>query len=301
MVGTHQMKTFITVALRQVVQDIVASLLVLPNKRRITTLRNGARVQVDTADFVGKRLALYGEYEPFEVGLLGRLGFLDAFVDVGAHIGTYTVSLARVFRRALAIEANPITFVTLVDNIRLNGLDHVRASNIGLGARTGSMPFIQYTTGNQGGSRFVDSENLDLATGGRMIEVRVTTGDELFSDEQLSGKALIKIDVEGYEERVVEGMAGFIAAHKPVLAFEYDLRNGRVAQMPQLLPGYRFYQLRAPEPHFPMFPRLRKTLFRINPTHYGVREVGSFQRGMYPMVVACHQGDVARVIGALEG
>ncbi|MHA1664402.1 MAG: FkbM family methyltransferase [Candidatus Njordarchaeales archaeon] len=57
----------------------------------------------------------------------------DVFVDVGAHIGKYTVPVAKIVGEnglVIAVEPHPENYRTLVKNIRLNDLKNVLALNI---------------------------------------------------------------------------------------------------------------------------------------------------------------------------
>lgn len=57
----------------------------------------------------------------------------DVFIDVGAHIGKYTILVAKIVGKeglVIAIEPNPENYETLLENIKLNNLKNVIAVNI---------------------------------------------------------------------------------------------------------------------------------------------------------------------------
>jgi len=131
--------------------------------------------------------------------LLHVLGPDDLFVDVGANAGSYTVlACAARGARGICVEPVPSTFERLLGNLRLNGLpSRVEALNIGLADREGEL-------------RFSTSENAmnhvlaDAESGAGAVRVPVRTLDAVLAGR---APALIKIDVEGFETRVLQGAA----------------------------------------------------------------------------------------------
>jgi FkbM family methyltransferase len=121
----------------------------------------------------------------------------DFFVDIGANIGVYTVLASAVARASsLAIEPVPESFAGLQRNIRMNGIDDmVQAENIAIGSEDGALSF----TGN------LDAVNHVLAAGEHcadVVTVQSTTLDRVVGDRS---PTVIKIDVEGFEAKVLEG------------------------------------------------------------------------------------------------
>jgi FkbM family methyltransferase len=122
----------------------------------------------------------------------------DVFIDVGANVGSYTILACAVKKaRGYCFEPIPATFQRLMNNIRLNNLlDRVTAYNMGLADREGELLF---TSGR-------DSTNHVVAEGevvADAIRVKVASLDAVLAGVSPS---LIKIDVEGFEAQVVNGM-----------------------------------------------------------------------------------------------
>lgn len=141
-----------------------------------------------------------GLHEFFDMGFL--LHFLradDLFFDIGANVGTYTVLAAGVNKaRVVSFEPVPSTFNSLNNNIKLNRLESlVSLNNIGIGAGKSVMKFTsQHDTVNHVLAKGEFSENV--------LEIQVESIDELI---KIHGcPALIKIDVEGFETEVINGM-----------------------------------------------------------------------------------------------
>ena len=141
----------------------------------------------------------------------------DLFIDVGANVGSYTILATKVCGAStLAFEPDPGTAQALRRNIRINGgggLATVHAC--ALGARSGEVAF---TTG-------LDTMNRVSA---RPRETSRVVPLETM-DSVLAGRepTLIKLDVEGYEEEVLDG-ARHALRSKRLLAVETELRSPRV-------------------------------------------------------------------------
>jgi FkbM family methyltransferase len=137
----------------------------------------------------------------------------DVVVDVGAHIGHYTLVAAKrvgIGGKVFAIEADPSNFEILIQNIKLNNLKNVIALNyaaysekrqIYLYLRNSDFGFTKYSTVLQ-----------DLATAGeKSVVVKGNTLDSLVDQYDVNW---IKIDVEGAELEVLRGATRLLSNSK---------------------------------------------------------------------------------------
>ncbi|NJO87136.1 MAG: FkbM family methyltransferase [Lewinella sp.] len=144
-----------------------------------------------------------GLHEFADMGFL--LHFLrpdDFFIDVGANIGSYTILAAsEVGARVLSFEPIPLTYAHLQQNIKINQLEPlVTAHNLGLGAAAGSLSF----------TKGLDTMNhVDPTASPGSLSVPIQTLDALTT---LSTPTLLKIDVEGFEMAVLQGMPQTLAS-----------------------------------------------------------------------------------------
>lgn len=180
---------------------------------------------VNTADvYVGQAIAFYGEYGELEMAFMRQLLQPGRdVVEVGANIGSHTVPLARAAeamgRRLLAIEPQPVLFQNMCANVALGRLLNVQAENCACAAQPGWLSFApqDYTRiGNFGG---VAMEAGPQASDGHQ-RVRSVPLDDLVDDSWDVG--LLKIDVEGFEQEVLEGARRTIARHQPYIYIEND-------------------------------------------------------------------------------
>jgi FkbM family methyltransferase len=151
------------------------------------------------------------------VRLLGSLRG-GTVVDVGANVGFIAIRAARRLGErgnVIAIEPHPVRFEFLQRNIRLNGLTNVRTVQCALGGEDGVATL--YDVDPTLGPRPRDATMVN-PTGGRSFQVAVRTLDGLLGE--FGGRAdvsLIKIDVEGYEAQVLNGMSQTLARRPPVV------------------------------------------------------------------------------------
>jgi FkbM family methyltransferase len=127
----------------------------------------------------------------------------DVVFDIGANVGLYTVLLSKRVGDAgqvIAFEPEPHTFDHLMANLQLNERKNVRCFRKALGERTGQASL--FTGSVIGGGSLVHSQG-----GGHGEEaVEIAQGDELVAAEKLPTPRVVKIDVEGYEHAVIQGL-----------------------------------------------------------------------------------------------
>lgn len=187
--------------------------------------------------YIGRSLALYGEYSEDEVRLLAPLlrpG--DLVVEAGANLGAHTVPLARAVGpagRVLAFEPQRLVFQLLCANAALNSLTQVDARQAALGATPGSLrvpPLPPDQAANFGA--------VALQAAGPGEAVPVLPLDAL----DLPACRLLKADVEGMECAVLDGARHTLARCRPVLYVENDRPAQSAALIARMLElGYRLW------------------------------------------------------------
>ncbi len=173
--------------------------------------------RVAEGDRMVQQLSLPSGHQGLERDLLISLvQRTDTVVDIGAHIGTIAVPLARAASagRLLAIEAVPSTFELLRQNITLNQLPHVVTVNalVGLGHTPRA---VGVTEGNSGSTNFRRP-----AADGQGVLPRSLS--EIVSRNLGPDAAIdvMKIDVEGMEPEVLESGAALFHRKLPIVMLE---------------------------------------------------------------------------------
>ena len=140
----------------------------------------------------------------------------DVLVDVGANVGVYTVLAAAISGcRVVAIEPFSPNVADLEHNVALNGLEnrvtvmHAAASDR---ERIDTLYFGQRYAGaaNQSFGRDDISEQYRDREAGRET-VRGVPIDLLVQRGEIPFPGHVKIDVDGFEEQVIEGMRGILS------------------------------------------------------------------------------------------
>ncbi len=199
---------------------------------------DGREVGVDLADHVGREMFKHGWYEPAYVAfirdhLASKQGI---FLDVGANVGNYSLALADHFASTLAFEPNPSVFATLKANCARNPELDIRPLQYGLSSSSATLEFYP-AQGDNSGESSLERPSYDAAS----IQVDVRPGDEFATaDKPVSA---IKIDVEGHELAVLEGLATTLARDRPSIFMEWhtehmDTKGGLEALYAALPEGY---------------------------------------------------------------
>jgi FkbM family methyltransferase len=172
-----------------------------PDGIRIVRCRNGVRVAVraKTSDMyiVSEGLA-YGAYRALGPILRGGSG-QRAVIDLGAHIGVFSLLAARSTHevRAIAFEPGPDNARLLRRNVALNPVlaPRIEVHEAAAGRRAGTAHW-QLDERDPSGSHLVDD--------GRGHEVRVVGLRDVL-DAQPLPIACMKIDIEGSEYELLDG------------------------------------------------------------------------------------------------
>jgi FkbM family methyltransferase len=154
----------------------------------------------------------------------------DVFVDIGAHIGSYTIPVAKKAQKVIAFEPNKYTFELLTKNIALNHLTNIEAYNVAVSKKRGVVSFMYEN--HSAYSRILDGSQSSNTTVIENAKQPYTNNIHLVNTIDLDSVLLkedrvdwIKIDVEGHELDVLEGAMQTIRMHKPKIIIEIWPRN----------------------------------------------------------------------------
>jgi FkbM family methyltransferase len=190
----------------------------------LKTYRYG-RILYDTNDiWIGKSLAYYGEYSEAEVHLFRELVQPGAVVlDIGANIGAITIPLARFVGPSgsiVAIEPERLNYYALCANVVLNNLPWVTCLQYCVSDQTGviRVPDIDRSIKQNFAGLELDQPQIS-ENGNPIPQFKL---DDL---EVASIVKLIKVDVEGMEQQVLQGAVKTIETYRPFLYVENDRKE----------------------------------------------------------------------------
>ena len=125
------------------------------------------------------------------------------FLDVGANLGYYTALAARAVGpngRVLAVEPDPDSFGYLEQTIAANAVGNVQAFPVAASDAPATLP-LYISTDNRGDNRlYASGEDRP------QVEVAARPLDALLRENKIDTVDLIKIDVQGYEPKVISGL-----------------------------------------------------------------------------------------------
>ncbi len=214
----------------------------------------------------GHGFANLTEHEPIVEQMIGHLLRLRQgwFVDVGANFGQTLLKVARHDRRRpyLGFEVQPFCLHYLDQLISINGLDTFRILPIGL---SDAERLATMTSEHPGDPRATTVQGFwppDWQPISRMVPLRV--GDSVIEELAPDRIAILKVDVEGAEADVLDGLERTIARHRPYILIEIlpysvsridqdgdvaaEIRSSRMAATDRLLRlndarGYRSFRM----------------------------------------------------------
>ena len=130
-------------------------------------------------------------------------------IDVGAHMGFFTLKIVNAVSQIIAVEPDPVNFKFLLYNIHSNRLDDkVALINVALGEKRGKI-FLDRRAYGYGRSRSTTAKT--------DCQSEMWTLDDLLCGRGLKKVSLVKIDTEGFELDVLKGSVNTLCEYKPDL------------------------------------------------------------------------------------
>lgn len=173
----------------------------------------------DPREYIQRCVLADGAYEPGIAGILAailRPG--DVFFDVGANIGHHSLVAASRGAWVHAFEPVPRLAERLRENFRFNGIEERLVLNVAaVGAEPGAAVLYEADRADDGSHSIIPGVP---AASHRAHQVKVVTLDAYAASNNLR-PALIKVDVEGYEARVLDGATRLLAGDpRPFVVLE---------------------------------------------------------------------------------
>jgi len=191
-----------------------------------------SNLQTDHAEIFGNKLILskkglalsishYGTYEELEAKIMEeKIKVGNIVVDVGANIGLHTLNMARIVGntgQVFAFEPDPSNFEILRKNVKINNYQNIILEQKAVGDKHGRTTL--YQSDHPGKHRIFPQTKKAKGE----VEVELTSLDKYFIDSNLAEKInFIKIDVEGLEFSVLNGMKNILKNNKKIkILFEF--------------------------------------------------------------------------------
>lgn len=151
-----------------------------------------------------------GNYESFKTTpYLQYIHKGDIVYDVGAHVGYYTAIASEIVGikgKVFAFEPRPLNIAYLKRHIRINNLSNVKLYKACVGEKAGQSKFETRT--GTGTGHISEKGNLT---------VKMVCLDEMYDQGKIPKPDFLKIDVEGGEIVVLQGVKKIIKNFHPII------------------------------------------------------------------------------------
>lgn len=149
--------------------------------------------------------------------------------DIGAHHGYFSMLMAKLVTdsgNCFAFEANKSNYERILHSVSANGIQNLIVENMAVSNQSGQAEIRLYPGYNSMGrlTQYVGSNDQPLFSMSEIVPS--ITLDEYFEMKGDRQPGLMKIDVEGAEDVVVDGGIGIISRDKPVIVMEVHRCSG---------------------------------------------------------------------------
>ena len=223
----HTPRAFLGIPiLKRLIPSLLRRYARLTKHRYCVEQRLGVPMLLDQRNLIDKNLLVRGVWESAQLDYLGQgadalcrgAGKPAVFLDIGAHWGLYAILMRRtgLFQRILAFEPEPTNFAQLQGNLFVNDAVH-------------AIEAYQYAVSDRDGEVLVEA-GPDFNRGRTLVSLKASgepSEQQGIPCRRLDGLLALqdaclvaKIDVEGHELEVLQGMAELLANNRCLLQIE---------------------------------------------------------------------------------
>ena len=187
--------------------------------------RNNIKYHLDISDY--QEWLIYANSDSDSSnGVINYLNNSQIVLDIGANVGQTSLWMDQYLKNKglnyhiYAFEPHPITYYKLSTNLNLNQSTKITPFNIGLSNIHSELELVEDCETNSGGFRIGK-----ISPTQKGVKIPVTTIDDFVKENQIKSIDFIKIDVEGFEFKVLQGAAGILRLQHPNLYIEFCPQN----------------------------------------------------------------------------
>ncbi len=187
---------------------------------------NGINYELDISHF-NDWSVYFGLKEQQRERLLGLAEKGNTVIDVGTNIGAVSLPFAQtvgIEGKVISFEPHPVTHQKLLKNLSLNDFPQLIPLQKGLGDAKANFTISTIDEHNPGRNRIL-SEGKTEEREFEVLEqyqIEVDTLDSVVAELELKRVDLVKIDVEGFELKVLQGAQKVLSDFNPKLFIELD-------------------------------------------------------------------------------
>ena len=182
-------------------------------------IKFGLEMTLDLEEYTQRLLYFYSNYdERHEITMLGKvLKAGDNFWDIGANIGFYSLVAAGIVGASggvVAFEPASVAWQSFLANIKLNHYENIiHPFNLAVADSTGEATLYCQPGIADGGASLLAPEKADRGK----ETCHFVSLSEFYREHAFPRPTFLKIDVEGFEDRVLRGAQEILAGEQPPL------------------------------------------------------------------------------------
>jgi FkbM family methyltransferase len=205
--------------------------IILNSKKEFVVNFKNIRLFINIKDPIDKIIFYKNEYEEKQIKFLSdwiKKNKPNIFIDIGANFGVYSLRISKLFQMLKVIAFEPVltTFNKLKMNIKINNLEkRIKTYNVGLSNTNGLKKMIALKRRGyiQSGGFSFNVPRRKLNDEDVIQYHKSIKGDGVLKFNKK--KIVIKIDVEGYENKVLLGIKNLLKNNKILLQIEIFNNN----------------------------------------------------------------------------
>ena len=203
----------------------------------------------------------------------------DCVLDLGAHVGTFSLTASALGRRVIAVDASPKHVELLRRSVSKNGFDRMEVVHTAVGERSGS---VRFHVAGLWGMIARDGPGLPEVRDAPVVEVPIVRGEALLKRLGQTRVDFLKMDIEGSEVSALRGLKSLLKRDDaPAIVFECNALTLHefgftTADLLRTLEGFGYRSYRPEHGRFRAFPagdfqpEIYLDLLALKPRHEAV-------------------------------
>jgi FkbM family methyltransferase len=210
---------------------------------RFTVRDRGLYFTGDLGVMIDREVYLSGGYEADCIDLFLSCAPPDrrgVILDVGCNAGTHSLRFAQAFQAVHAFDPNPGVWAQFQANAAINRQSNVFLHKVGLGRSEAQAAFYSIDGDNHGLGTFSDSPQYDRPLQ-RIATARLVNGADYLAALGVGRVDAVKIDVQGFEAEVLEGLRPVLERDRPLVWVEAGGQAaGAIRTLAQMRAGFPY-------------------------------------------------------------
>lgn len=151
---------------------------------------------------------------------------LKHFLNIGAHIGTISIPISKHIQKVSAVEPYYYSYIRLLENIKLNGITNIQTYNFAVGDKNETVYLMDDKNpriiNNDGGMHvFTETDIAENRRSANLVNRHMTCNMHNLDDySEIDDFDIIFVDIEGMEDRFLQGAQKKIMKNRPIIVIE---------------------------------------------------------------------------------